>query len=79
MFSAPRVQKLRWMCRRGMKELDVLLERFLSLEQESLEQGGWPDLERFLAEEDDRIWHWILHPESCTHYPELLNALRRRA
>jgi len=78
MPSANRLHRLRWMCRRGMKELDVLLERFLSAERTQLECGAWPEFERFLAEEDDRIWHWVLQPESCRDYPELMHALRRR-
>ncbi len=73
-----RIRKLRWLCRRGMKELDILLEPFLSREAEALTNGAWPDLETLLAEEDDRIWHWVLNPGDCAKYPELMNAITRR-
>ena len=54
-----RVKKLRWKSRRGMKELDVLLERFFEAQSVSLSDGGWPQLEGFLAQEDDVLFDWI--------------------
>lgn len=53
------MRKLRWMCRRGMKELDVLLESFLLANEQRLRAGQWPELERFLACEDDVLWDWL--------------------
>lgn len=51
--------RLRWRCRRGMRELDVLLERWL--------QRHWPNatpdrrqaFEALLECEDDRLWAWL--------------------
>lgn len=54
-----RVKKLRWKSRRGMKELDVLLEAFFDTQAESLLAGGWPELEEFLAQEDDALLDWV--------------------
>jgi antitoxin CptB len=54
-----RVKKLRWKARRGMKELDVLLEAFFARHSESLLAGGWPQLETFLSQEDDVLFDWI--------------------
>jgi antitoxin CptB len=54
-----RVKKLRWKARRGMKELDVLLEAFFAKQAESLAAGDWPQLETFLAQEDDVLFDWI--------------------
>ncbi len=54
-----RVKKLRWKARRGMKELDVLLEAFFDRQAESLTAGGWPQLEDLLAQEDDVLFDWI--------------------
>jgi antitoxin CptB len=59
MQGEDRIRKLRWLCRRGMKELDVLLEAFLEQHQEELKSGGLVDFENFLDQEDDRIWHWL--------------------
>jgi antitoxin CptB len=52
--------RLRWLCRRGMKELDVLCERYLQQRYDAA-----PDQERFafqrlLACEDPDIWNWVL-------------------
>jgi len=42
-----------------MKELDVLFEAFFDSQAESLRAGGWPELEEFLALEDDVLFDWI--------------------
>ena len=42
-----------------MKELDILLERFLRNEHDPLSRGEWPHLEAFLREEDDCLWDWL--------------------
>lgn len=50
--------RLRWRCRRGMRELDVLLERWLA---RRWPEAGPADRERFeklLACEDDALWDW---------------------
>ena len=57
------LRKLRWRCRRGMRELDQLLERWLD--------QGWrqsPTRERevflrLLDTEDDTLWRWFLGHE----------------
>lgn len=56
MNGEARIRKLRWMCRRGMKELDVLLESFLETNQAQLQAGAWPEFEQLLEKEDDRLW-----------------------
>ena len=57
--NGPRLNRLRWLSRRGMKELDLLLEGFFAREQEQLEAGAWPQLEQLLASEDDQLWDWL--------------------
>ena len=54
-----RVKKLRWQSRRGMKELDVLLEAFFVKQAGPLLDGAWPQLESLLGQEDDVIFDWI--------------------
>jgi antitoxin CptB len=51
-----RLGRLQWFCRRGMKELDVLLEAFLSKHSEALTSGAWTEFESFLDQEDDEVW-----------------------
>ena len=62
-MGANRVRKLRWLCRRGMKELDVLLESFLEQNQQALEGGSWPEFEALLHNEDDVFWIWVQYPD----------------
>jgi len=50
--------RLRWRCRRGMRELDALLERWLDrhFADAGVEQRAAFD--RLLECEDDRLWAW---------------------
>jgi len=54
-----RLKKLRWKSRRGMKELDVLFEAFFEKHRQVLSEGGWPQLETLLEQEDDLLYDWI--------------------
>ena len=63
--GSARVRRLGWLCRRGMKELDVLFERFILDHREALERGQWPELEGLLLAEDDRLWDWLQKPETA--------------
>jgi antitoxin CptB len=59
------LQKLRWRSRRGMRELDQLMERYLTqrwLEADSTERAVF---DRLLACEDDRLWRWFLGYETA--------------
>ena len=55
------LRRLRWRCRRGMRELDQLLERYLD---RALEAGFRGRARRFPTAagncEDDRLWRWFL-------------------
>ncbi len=73
-----RVRKLRWLCRRGMKELDILLERFVGNDEALLADGYWPELETLLQNEDDVLWDWLQDtsiPEAIP-YRKLLQRIR---
>lgn len=54
-----RLKRLRWLARRGMRELEILIENFLEREAETLAAGEWPQLESFLDSEDDVLWDWV--------------------
>ncbi len=73
-----RLRKLTWLCRRGMKELDVLLERFISQQRTALADGQWPEFETLLANEDDRIWDWVQNPQhaDAAQFHGLLSCIR---
>ena len=75
-----RLGRLRWRCRRGMKELDVLLEGFVAAETAALADGAWPEFEDLLDTEDDQLWDWLQgRGAPPPDWARLVEALRRRA
>ena len=74
------VSRLAWRCRRGMRELDVLLSDWLT---RCFPESGEPLQEDFAALlecEDDRIWDWLTGrypPEP--RFTELVQRLREHA
>ncbi|MSQ99663.1 MAG: succinate dehydrogenase assembly factor 2 [Xanthomonadales bacterium] len=78
METTQRVKRLKWLCRRGMKELDVLLETFIAGFERQLDAGAWPEFEALLQTEDDRIWDWVQAPGSpdAAGFHQLLATIR---
>jgi len=74
-----RAGRLKWRCRRGMKEIDLLLEWFVEQHREELDSGQWPELGGLLETEDDRLWDWLQNPASpdAADFRELLDRIRR--
>ncbi len=60
----PEVKRLRWRCRRGMRELDQLLERWLDREYTAASEEQRGVFRRLLDCEDDRLWRWFLGHET---------------
>jgi antitoxin CptB len=60
----PEVKRLRWRCRRGMRELDQLLERWLDRDYAAASEPQRGVFRRLLDSEDDRLWRWFLGHES---------------
>lgn len=61
------LRRLRWRCRRGMRELDQLFERYLDCrwrEASDDERGVFLQL---LDTEDDKLWRWFLGFEPVPH------------
>ena len=52
-------RRLRWRCRRGTREMDLLLERFLATAGTGLDDDGRRSLERLLDQSDQDILDWI--------------------
>ena len=71
------MQQLRWRMRRGMKELDVLLERYFPrLERASPEEQR--QLSLLLDREDPEILQWVLQQAPVPpEFAEVIDALRR--
>ncbi|TBR10195.1 MAG: succinate dehydrogenase assembly factor 2 family protein [Lysobacter sp.] len=54
---------LAWQCRRGMRELDQLLERYLDRCWPALSEPTRDNFRRLLACEDDKLWRAFLGQE----------------
>jgi antitoxin CptB len=61
--SDAEIGRLRWRCRRGMRELDALLVRWLERERPQASDRERGDFLRLLECEDDRLWRWFLGHE----------------
>jgi antitoxin CptB len=70
--------RLRWRCRRGVKELDVLLERFLARHLTRLSPAQVATLSRLLDASDPDLMDWVLErqPPPDAAYVPLLKMLR---
>lgn len=59
------LQRLRWRCRRGMRELDQLMLRYLDRRWPQADAAERAVFERLLGCEDDRLWRWCMGYERC--------------
>ena len=60
-MGAPRVgdaelRRLRWRCRRGLLENDLVLTRFLDREERHLDEKSLRELNELLAHDDHTLW-----------------------
>jgi len=51
--------RLRWRCRRGTREMDLIFDRFLAAAGDTLDEDEIRDLERLLDRSDQDILDWI--------------------
>lgn len=64
-FEKKRLSRLKWACRRGMLELDVL---FMPFVEEALEQLSYDDkvlFERLLTCDDPDLYAWFMGHQAC--------------
>ena len=59
MTDLPSVSQLRWRCRRGMLELDVMLRRYLDGPYGTLSEREQSEFVALLETEDDKLWVWL--------------------
>jgi antitoxin CptB len=62
--------RIRWKCRRGMREMDILMVRFLDRGYTELDNAGQQAFNRLLDAPDQDILHW-LWSDSLPVDPEL--------
>ena len=72
-----RADRLRWRCRRGMLENDLVLERFLAAEGPRLSGDDERDLDALLDRSDQALWDLITgRSEPEPHLRLLVERLR---
>ena len=70
MFEQKRLARLKWACRRGMLELDVLLLPFVEQAFDTLTFSQQETFERLLTCDDPDLFAWFMGHQQC-HDPEL--------
>jgi antitoxin CptB len=60
MIDQARRSRLRWRCRRGVRELDVLLERFVDAMIAGAGEELCCDCERLLEQPDPLLIEWLI-------------------
>ncbi len=63
MTTPDELRRLRWHCRRGMKELDLVMLRILDAVVASASATDLAAFQRLLAIEDPEIWRWVIGKE----------------
>ena len=58
------VSRMRWKCRRGMLELDFLLEKFINEKYLGLNSNQRIAFERLLEEQDPILLRWFMEQET---------------
>jgi antitoxin CptB len=59
------LKRIRWRCRRGMRELDQLFGRYLDREWAAASEAERGVFLRLLDCEDDKLWRWFMGYEQC--------------
>ena len=67
MISAHQRAKLNWHCRRGMLELDLILQRFLKQHLDELTEPQVASFEQLLMAEDPDLYAWFMGYESTVN------------
>ncbi len=52
-------RRLRWRCRRGTREMDLILDRFLTAAADTLDEDTRRALDRLLDRSDRDVLDWI--------------------
>jgi antitoxin CptB len=70
--------RLRWKCRRGMKELDVLLERFLDAQYDATDASRQRAFATLLEMEDPDLYACLLGQQEAptTELKDVIESIR---
>ncbi|MGZ5052662.1 MAG: FAD assembly factor SdhE [Methylobacter sp.] len=70
------LSKLRWQCRRGTKELDFLLNRYLEMEYLTADQRERVLFKELLVMEDDRLLEVLMGKLKVDTMSDLVGKIR---
>lgn len=65
--SETKLAKVRWRCRRGMLELDVMLQSFCDAAYSTLAAPKQQLFEELLEAEDQDLHRWLVGSEACSN------------
>jgi antitoxin CptB len=72
------LDRIRWQCRRGLLELDLILSRFLELELAGLAPDQLQVFKELLGEADTVLLAWVMGQEEPPgHYKVLVGRLQQ--
>lgn len=75
MFTEKRYNRLKWACRRGMLELDVLFLPFVEEAFSDLDDDKQETFERLLTCDDPDLFAWFMGHQKCED-PELAEMIK---
>ncbi len=75
MFSPKRYARLKWACRRGMLELDVLFLPFVETGFNEMSFEQQEVFERLLTSDDPDLFAWFMGHQQCQD-PELASMVQ---
>lgn len=64
MLTPQKKAQLTWHCRRGMLELDLILQRFMAGDVDTLDSQDIARFERLLAAQDPDLYAWLMGYET---------------
>ena len=76
--SAPAdIGRLRWRCRRGTRELDTVLDRWLSRHYADADAALREDFAALLDTPDPDLWNWLIGQEPAeTRFVRIVDEIR---
>ena len=80
MISSAQKAKLIWNCRRGMLELDLILQRFLVSHADTLNEAQLVVFEQLLTAQDPDLYAWLMGYETPVNKElrEIVELIQRR-
>ncbi len=73
------MDRIRWQCRRGLLEMDLILQRFLAEDFDSLTPGELNLFKELLGEVDTVLLAWVMGQEEAPkRYDALIRRLQRQ-